>query len=84
MVTCLIGFMGGDGNLSPSQTVHGIFHFSLTSPSLTGRDGVGLFYCPRNIFTIALASAMVIPPSMFTSAAVTLKFVMLDGSVDRK
>ncbi len=29
MVTCLIGFMGRYGNLSPCQTVHDIFHFSL-------------------------------------------------------
>ena len=53
-------------------------------PPPTGEVGGGFSYCPKKIFTIALASAIVILLSLFTSAAATLKFVMLDGSVDRK
>ena len=55
-----------------------------TSPSLTGGDGVGLFYCPKKTFTIALASAIVMSLSPFTLAFFLLKFLMLDLSVERK
>ena len=86
MVTCLIGFMGilgfmGTITLSNRPWYSSLFTFHFLPPYRGGQGGA---YCPKKIFTIALASAIVILLSLFTSAAFTLKFVMLDGSVDRK
>ena len=41
-------------------------------------------YCARNIFTMALASAIVMSLSPFTLACFLLKFLMSDLSVERK
>ena len=68
-------------DVRPSAWYSSLFTFHFPLPHREGRGGS---YCPKKIFTIALASAIVILLSLFTSAAFTLKFVMLDGSVDRK